>query len=212
LLDLNQVLESLAKKRLVFHSEADFQHALAWEIQNLKPDASIRLELPVGADDGTRVHIDLLVVCEDQRFAIELKYKTAPLTIRQGSEQFSLRGHSAQDCGRYDFLSDVARLERCVASERAATGFALLLSNDPLYWKAIRPSNIAANFSVHDTREIASKVSMDWTRSGYTKGRENSISLRSRYSCSWRDYSKIEENGSVTRNGWFRYLLLTVQQ
>jgi hypothetical protein len=71
LLDLNQVLESLAEKRPVFHSEADFQHALAWEIHNVKSDASIRLELPVRADDGA-VHLDLLVVCDHQRFAIEL--------------------------------------------------------------------------------------------------------------------------------------------
>ena len=108
MLDLNQVLESLAKKRPVFHSEADFQHALAWEIHNVKPDAIIRLELPMRAD-GRAVHLDLLVVYDHQRFAIELKYKTAALDVCRGSEQFSLRGQSAQDCGRYDFLSDIVR-------------------------------------------------------------------------------------------------------
>jgi hypothetical protein len=210
LLDLNQVLESLAKKRPVFHSEADFQLALAWEIHNVKPDASIRLELPVRAD-GRAVHLDLLLVCDHQRFAIELKYKTALLDARQGSEQFLLRGQSAQDCGRYDFLSDVVRLERYVASEQSATGFALLLSNDRLYWEKTRPSNISANFSIHDTSQIASKVSMNWTRSGYTIGREKPILCQSSYSCSWRDYSTIEQNGSTARNGRFRYLLLTVQ-
>jgi hypothetical protein len=124
----------------------------------------------VRADDGRTVHIDLLVVCDHQHFAIELKYKTAALDARRGSEQFSLRGQSAQDCGRYDFLSDVVRLEQYVASEQSATGFALFLSNDRLYWEKIRPSNISARFSIHNTREISSKVSMDWTRSGYTKG------------------------------------------
>ena len=147
MLDLTQVLKALGEKRPVFHSEADFQHALAWEIHNAKPDASIRLELPVRADDGRAVHIDLLVICDHLRFAIELKYKTASLDARRGSEQFSLRPHSAQDSGRYDFLSDVARLERYVASEQDATGFALLLSNDGLYWKKTRSSNMSANFS-----------------------------------------------------------------
>jgi hypothetical protein len=212
LLDLDQLMESLAKKRPVFHSEADFQHALAWEIHNVTPGASIRLELPVRADDVRTVHLDLLVACDHQRFAIELKYKTALLNTCRDSEQFLLRGQSAQDCGRYDFLSDVVRLERYLASaEQPATGFALLLSNDRLYWEETRPNNIAANFSIHDTREIACKVSMDWTRSGYTKGREKPILCQSRYSCSWRDYSTIKENGSTARNGRFRYLLLTVQ-
>jgi len=211
MLDLPQILETLSKKRPLFHSEADFQHALAWEIHRAKPDASIRLELPVRADDGGAVHIDLLVVCDQQRFAIELKYKTALLDARRGSEQFSLRGQSAQDCGRYDFLSDVVRLERYVASEQPATGFALFLSNDRLYWEETRPSNISANFSIHDTRVIASKASMDWTRSGYTNGREKPILCQARYSCSWKDYSTIEENGSAMQNGRFRYMLLTVQ-
>jgi hypothetical protein len=31
-LEISDVLSSLAKQRLVFHSEADFQHAFAWEI------------------------------------------------------------------------------------------------------------------------------------------------------------------------------------
>jgi len=211
LLDLNKVLESLAKKRPIFHSEADFQHALAWEIHHVKPDATIRLELPVRAAHGRAVHIDLLVVIDNQRFAIELKYKTALLDVRRGSEQFSLRGQSAQDCGRYDFLSDVVRLERYVASEKPAVGFALLLSNDRLYWKETGPNNIAVNFSIHDGREIASNASMGWARDGYTTGREAPITCQSRYSCSWRDYSTIEESGSTMSNVRFRYLLLPVQ-
>jgi hypothetical protein len=211
LLDFNHVMERLAKKRPIFHSEADFQHALAWEIHNVRPEATIRLELPVRADDGRAVHIDLLVVIENQRFAIELKYKTASLDVRRGSEQFSLRGQSAQDCGRYDFLSDVVRLERYVASEKPAMGFALLLSNDWLYWKKTRPNNIAVNFSIHEGREIASNASMAWARDGYTKGREAPITCQSRYSCSWRDYSTIEERGSTMPNGRFRYLLLPVR-
>jgi len=39
LLDPNQVLQTLALKRPIFHSEADFQHAFAWEIQTANPTA-----------------------------------------------------------------------------------------------------------------------------------------------------------------------------
>jgi hypothetical protein len=211
LLELAKILETLAKKRSVFHSEADFQHALAWQIHNVRPDASIRLELPVRADDGRAIHLDLLVICGQQRFAIELKYKTALLDARLGSEQFLLRAQSAQDCGRYDFLSDVARLERYVRSEPNAIGYAVLLSNDKLYWEKSGRRNLSADFSIYDSREITSKVSLDWSGPGYTKGREEKISCQSGYSCSWRDYSTIKENDSTMKNGRFRYLLLTVQ-
>lgn len=50
MIDIEQVLKELAKKRPVFHSEADFQHALAWEIQITYPDANIRLEKPFQFD------------------------------------------------------------------------------------------------------------------------------------------------------------------
>src|ERR1700676_109598 len=146
ILDIPHVLETLAKRRRVFHSEADFQYALAWEIHEAQPDAAIRLELPVRASDGRTVHVDLFVTCGHQRFAIELKYKTEELNVRDGAEHFSLRSHSAQDTGRYDFLADVARLERYVASEENVIGYALMLSNDRKYWKETRPNNISEQF------------------------------------------------------------------
>jgi predicted nuclease with RNAse H fold len=37
LVDLHEVMLSLARERPVFHSEADFQHALAWKLQQLVP-------------------------------------------------------------------------------------------------------------------------------------------------------------------------------
>ena len=57
------VLAKLADRRPVFHSEADFQHALAWELQLADPTSQIFLEKWV-AVDGPRVHLDLLVRVE----------------------------------------------------------------------------------------------------------------------------------------------------
>jgi len=54
------VLATLGERRPVFHSEADFQHALAWQMQLADPVAQIFLEKQV-AVDGRRVHLDLLV-------------------------------------------------------------------------------------------------------------------------------------------------------
>jgi hypothetical protein len=204
LLDLSQILQTLAKKRPIFHSEADFQHALAWQIHAVNPAASIRLELPVPVE--LRVHLDLLVESDQQRCAIELKYKTAAMTADVGGEPFSLLYHGAQDFGRYDFLKDVTRLERYVTSWENSIGHAIFLSNDSLYWKEAQPGITGAQFSIHHTREIHSEVEMRWAAHagpGSTKGRKEPISFKSGYSCSWESYSMV--NGSQ-----FKYLILTV--
>ena len=53
-------MQALAQRRAIFHSEADFQHAFAWEIRRLLPESDIRLELPVRTTSGA-IHLDLLV-------------------------------------------------------------------------------------------------------------------------------------------------------
>jgi len=105
-------IPALAAKRPVFHSEADFQHAFAWEIHQHLPDAYVRLEyrpalLP------TRAYVDVWVVDGNQTLAIELKYKTAPLSVQlDDGEKFDLMSQGAQDLGRYDFVRDLWRLEQ----------------------------------------------------------------------------------------------------
>jgi len=63
------ILAKLALRRPVFHSEADFQHAIAWELQLADPKAHIRLEKQVAAE-GSRVHLDLLVQSGTEELAI----------------------------------------------------------------------------------------------------------------------------------------------
>jgi hypothetical protein len=48
-LSVSAVLTALAKQRPIFHSEADFQHAIAWEIHKHLPRASVRLERPIAS-------------------------------------------------------------------------------------------------------------------------------------------------------------------
>ena len=115
MIDFNLLLATLANKRPVFHSEADFQHALAWELQLLYPNVNIRLEYrPPWLD--RRNYMDIWVIDEDTAIAVELKYKTRSVDISIGGEQFALQNHAAQDLGRYDFVKDIERLERVVAA------------------------------------------------------------------------------------------------
>ena len=50
MLDIKSLLMGLAENRKVFHSEADFQHALAWHIHQTKP----RKSNPVGVPHAGR--------------------------------------------------------------------------------------------------------------------------------------------------------------
>ena len=87
MINISQVITSLASQRPVFHSEADFQHAFAWEIHRQLPAASIRLELPL-QPQGKSIHLDIWATQKELALAVELKYKTRALSVRIGDEQF----------------------------------------------------------------------------------------------------------------------------
>ena len=108
-MDIDAVLKQLKNKRPIFHSEADFQFALAWELQQQYPDASLRLEY--APPDDRQKHIDILMRVGDDIYPIELKYKTAAFRAVVNGEQYSLTDHSAQDLGKYDFVKDICRIE-----------------------------------------------------------------------------------------------------
>ena len=206
--EIHNALDQLSKRRPVFHSEADFQHALAWQFQIANPDAKIRLEKQVAAK-GSRVHLDLLVQMHDGETAIELKYKTRSAILKHEKEEFSLRNQSAQDIGRHDFLKDVQRLEKYVSSKPSALGFAVLLTNDRTYWtESKKIDSVDSAFRIHEGKQMAGEVTWSAKASAGTKRkREEAIKLRSSYTIGWRNYSSF---GSGVADE-FRYILLCVQ-
>jgi hypothetical protein len=93
MIQIQELMESLAKTRQIFHSEADFQLSLAWEIQRTNPNYEIRLERPFADDD--RSHLDLLVIDGSNKLAIELKYKTRGLKGVFKDEKYNLQNQGA---------------------------------------------------------------------------------------------------------------------
>ena len=145
----------------------------------------------------------------DTRTAIELKYLTRKAVIVQGDEEFQLRDQSAQDAGRYGFCLDIARLEGIIRGGRTNDGYAILLTNDHLYWNPPRkPDANEADFVLHEGREITGTLA--WSPragSGTKKGRETPVEISGRYQAQWQEYSSPPGSG-YTR---FRYLLLHVK-
>lgn len=206
MLDVDRLMAGLAEIRPIFHAEADFQHALAWEIHQAMPDCQIRLEYNASPDSTDRRYLDLWL--PTVKVAIELKYCTHQLNAAFAGERFALKNQSANDIRRYDFLKDIQRLEQSIESGPAETGIAILLTNDPLYWKPAGKSDVAdAAFRIHDGREIAGRLAWSEKASkGTTDGREEPIILQGSYTLHWRDYSELPEPGKSR----FRYLAVSV--
>lgn len=207
MIDIHTIMAQLATSRRVFYSEADFQHALAWEIQRQVLSISIRLEYPPPFAPGQE-HIDVWVIDGGTILAIELKYKTRALTVDVVGEEYSLKDQSAHDQGRYDFFKDVQRVEQVAASHKGAAGCALLLTNDSAYWKpSTRLNPVDKDFRLENGRVVSGLLKWGKGASANTKkGREAPIQLRNTYTLRWMDYSRPS-----TRNyGEFRYLLLQV--
>lgn len=210
-LSISEVLSALAKQRPVFHSEADFQHAIAWEIHKRLPRASVRLERPVQISHPNKLrHIDIWIELDGNVLALELKYKTRALQVRVGNEQYSLRSQSAQDIGRYDFIKDIERVEDILVDRAPyASGYAILLTNDPSYWtQSLNDNTVDVKFRLHEGSNLYG--SLEWglgASEGTKRGREQPLQIGGYYALRWEDYSRSAD-GSYGR---FRYLLVEVE-
>lgn len=206
-LNFHEILRSLAVQRPVFHSEADFQHALAWELHSRFPEAGVRLERPFAVGENV-LHIDIAAQIRGELLVFELKYKTKGVVAGIGSEVFFLQDHRAQPLGRYDVWKDVMRLESLASGQSCMHCFVCFLTNDSAYWSEPRNSgDTSAAFSVHEGRLVSGRLDWAASASRSTKlKREEPLQLRGQYSTHWRDYSTIQ----AAHHGRFRYLVIEV--
>lgn len=203
---VDEVLARLAARRPVFHSEADMQHAFAWEAHQLDPLLEVRLE----THPEPNVRLDLLLSRPDlgRHTAVELKYLTALWTGAVAGEAFALKNHGAQDIRAYDVVKDIARLERFVDGRPGWNGVFLAITNDPMYWRPVthgRSTNADA-FRIYEG--ITLNGVRAWgpnTGAGTMKNRTDPISLAGSYPLAWRDYARVDGT-----RGAFRALLLPV--
>jgi hypothetical protein len=207
-LSIGDVMLDLAKLRPIFHSEADFQHAVAWEIHRRLPNASVTLERPYRTSTSP-LHLDMLIRFGGQALAVELKYKTAKLSYGGVDDHYTLLNQSAQDLGRYDFIKDIWRLEAITKAIPNCRGWAIILTNDSGYWNASKRSGtVDSEFRLSEGGTL--RGTRGWVAAasaGTMKNRERPIVLESTYGLSWHKYSEI----TAPKNGHFRYVGLEVR-
>lgn len=202
---LDEVLSRLAALRPVFHSEADFQQAFAWEARVLDPSLRVRLE--TRPEPGVR--LDLLLTAEDgKQTAVELKYLVRLWHGEVAGERFELKNQGAQDIRAYDVVKDIVRVERFVAGRPGSNGVVVCLANDSSYWRAPghgRETNAHA-FRIHEGTVLAgSRAWGPMTGAGSSKGREVPLALSGTYRMAWSDYSALPG-----AHGTFRTLVVEV--
>lgn len=197
-------LGRLAERRPLFHSEADFQHALAWQLQLDHPSALIRLETRPLA--GRSISLDLALTVDGVRTAIELKYLVRALVTDVDGERFELRAQSAHDVRRYDVVKDLRRLEEIIDAGAADVGVMVAITNDPAYWMPGRDGTIDAAFRLHEGATLSGALAWaEHAGAGTIAKRTEMLSLGSSYVISWSDYSDTGD-----RSGKFRNLLIEV--
>jgi hypothetical protein len=220
------LIQSMAGDRPVFHSEADFQHALA--IALMQQGYKVRLEIPLAyqlAGKDTTCELDLLVKDseDDTVTVIELKYFKKPFQVTIGNELFDLAGSWGTNLSRFDCWADFRRVGALLNSPdgkrwKINRGFAVSLTNAPEAWTVdtANENTLAKYFSMHQGRVVAANTSLDW----HDNPGANSVSPKrlkpyapiivpADARCDWYDYSNISA-GQPSGNSLFRFLLLEV--
>ncbi len=185
----HSALASLAVRRPVFHSEADFQHELAIELERLQPGLSVRLEFPV--PDGA-IDIILLDEVRKPRFAIELKYRKARLVTEVLGEQFDLSNHGARDHGAYAIWRDVSRIEQIESGK--LQGMVIVVTNDKNYLSEAKESTNFYDFRLSAGRRLVPLSELNWRdlESQSFRKYPATISVQGNYHLEWGDYSRVE--------------------
>lgn len=202
--NLEEVLARLATRRPVFHSEADFQFALAWEVREADPLVEVFLETrPI-----PHLHLDLAFERAGRYTAIELKYPTRAWAGGVNGQAYHLASHSARDLICYNVVKDVKRVEDFVALQPGANGAVVVVTNDPGYW-ASTPETNANDRDFRIGEGVVLEGVRGWLR-GAPKGTKSlhALDLRDRYEMHWADYTPANEPSGPH----FRQLVVEVQR
>lgn len=207
--DVAVLLRTLALQRPVYHSEADFQHAFAWETHRTDPSLRVRLEMETHPEPNVR--LDLLLSRPDLglRTAVELKYLTAGWVGAFEGEDFALKNHGAQDVRGYDVIKDIGRRERFVAAKQGWNGAFVAITNDPSFWRPVTHGRLtnADAFRIYEGVMLAGTRALGPnTGPGTMKNREAAIELAGAHLLEWRDYARVD----TSSRGLFRALVLEV--
>lgn len=204
LIDAAVLLRGLARQRPVFHSEADFQFAFAWEAKRRQPSLEVRLE--THPEPAVRLDLELIDSTTERGVAIELKYMTRLWSGSIEGEAFALKNHGASDLRGYDVIKDIQRVERFTAARPGWSGLVVVLTNDGTYWRPRthgRATNAEA-FRLSEGLVLHGERAWGPKTGGTSRGREAPLTLAGTYPLAWTDYARLDSSPA----GTFRSLVI----
>lgn len=206
MVDVHALLRSLAARRPVFHSEADFQFAFAWEAKLQNPELEVRLE--THPEPAVRLDLELVAPGGERGVAVELKYMTRLWAGAARGEAFALKNHGASDLRGYDVIKDIHRVERFVSARPRWAGLVIALTNDAGYWRAPTHGRVtnADAFRLYEGSLLNGSRAWRPYTGGAPRGREAAIELRGSYPLTWTDYSSLGSGPA----GTFRALIVEI--
>lgn len=238
-------IKDFAENGVVFSNEAQFQFALAWKLGEKlaleKKEFEIILEHLVMVGDK-KYYIDILIRIGNDLYPIELKYKSAAknLTYKSNGREYHTFNQGAEDCGSYDFLKDIMRLElltdknlRVLSDYTVQTGFAIMMTNDYLYKRAPLTKTNGDHYCWEQfflTPNKTIKGTLNWVdkngntinkpgeayekiRKTYGEDRAKPITLTKKegYLLEWQPYSNGIRAENEKRNDYqFSYLIIEI--
>ena len=222
MLEIEDILKSLAKEKPVFYSEKDFQCLLGWQIKETYPDVDVRSEVPIEKNDGKIEHIDLRVRDGKSKIGIELKYITRSFKTTINGDEFNLKNHAANDLRCYDVLKDIQRLESYIENEKIDKGYSIVLTNVESLWsknESVRETYYD-NFRIGNGNIVTGELKWKENINGETnkaadgtkKGRKKPINLQGTYNLNWMEYfNNLSEEKESKKGGLFKYLLVEIK-
>ena len=219
--DIIQIIVSLSKVRKLFWSEDDFKFAFATQVQlKFGKAAEVRLEKRYKGEKDKNSYTDIVVRLNGKNFPIELKYKTVKGSYADfGNEVVELMTHSAVDLGCYAYLKDINRLEYLAKNDPDfERGFAIILTNEPLYFKDTGRRSVYEAFKIYDGK--VETECLDWDRSNYDLEKLPSwlkshpaFELTGSYEMNWRDYgSELQSPDDPADCIQFKYQITVVEK
>lgn len=203
-LNIEDILKSLSKERPIFSSEADFQFALAWQIEkylkrNKVKDYRVRLEYcPSISFKKTLMHIDIIVFIKEGYIPIELKYKTKEGEYTSGIDKYKLKTQGARNISCHAYIKDISRIEHLRDNYKVfkfIEGYTIFLTNDEVYLKKPNKDCEYRELSLHNEENHVLKnyKYLRFDSNGRCAKRYKPIKLKDNYEINWNVYSKVED-------------------
>ena len=199
-------LESLKRRRPIFHSEGDLRHELAGALQCEGGIREVRAEWPFKLGDP-QMPLSLDILAGEKpgdmtaKAAIALKYPTDGCEVNHKGEKFKFPSVSVDIDDRRKFWEDAWRVERlvCRRDSPIVCGFAILLTNRAGFWDENRKQ---ANPATHEGGEVKS-----FARCHDDRDKRRTLKLRRARVVRWKDWSDFK-----AKNGVFRCAIVEMRK